>query len=209
MNYLISESQMQVIITESLKERFGDNMRQLNEITKKVIDDVQTVYKLNFKFLLTWGASIGGMIGPLKNWVEGNIPNLTEYEVSLLVLGAVAQFYYDNDRKLKNLYKKISDKGLSSEFEVVQIKADEIRRAFVDFISMLAITSTSMINTMSYAFILPILEDLYHLSIGADNTQTLIQLIGKRLVSSGAMVVTGSVLSNLIKKMIQKFQEKR
>jgi len=85
---------MQVIITESLKERFGDNMRQLNEITKKVIDDVQTVYKLNFKFLLTWGASIGGMIGPLKNWVEGNIPNLTEYEVSLLVLGAVAQFYY-------------------------------------------------------------------------------------------------------------------
>ncbi len=66
-----------------------------------------------------------------------------------------------------------------------------------------------MINTMSYAFILPILEDLYHLSIGADNTQALIQLIGKRLVSSGAMVVTGSVLSNLIKKMIQKFQEKR
>ena len=43
MNYLISESQMQVIITESLKERFGDNMKQLNEITKKVIDDVHTV----------------------------------------------------------------------------------------------------------------------------------------------------------------------
>lgn len=200
---------MQVIITESLKERFGDNMKQLNEITKKVIDDVQTVYKLNFKFLLTWGASIGGMIAPLKNWVEGNIPNLTEYEVSLLVLGAVAQFYYDNDRKLKNLYKKISDKGLGSEFEIVQIKADQLKRSFVDFISMLAITSTSMINTMSYAFILPILEDLYHLSIGADNTQALIQLIGKRLVASGVMVVTGSVLSNLIKKMIQKFQERR
>lgn len=209
MNYLISESQMQLIITESLKERFGDNMKQLNEITKKVIDDVQTVYKLNFKFLLTWGASIGGMIAPLKNWVEGNIPNLTEYEVSLLVLGAVAQFYYDNDRKLKNLYKKISDKGLGSEFEIVQIKADQLKRSFVDFISMLAITSTSMINTMSYAFILPILEDLYHLSIGADNTQALIQLIGKRLVASGVMVVTGSVLSNLIKKMIQKFQERR
>lgn len=200
---------MQLIITESLKERFGDNMKQLNEITKKVIDDVQTVYKLNFKFLLTWGASIGGMIAPLKNWVEGNIPNLTEYEVSLLVLGAVAQFYYDNDRKLKNLYKKISDKGLGSEFEIVQIKADQLKRSFVDFISMLAITSTSMINTMSYAFILPILEDLYHLSIGADNTQALIQLIGKRLVASGVMVVTGSVLSNLIKKMIQKFQERR
>lgn len=208
MNYLISESQMQLIITESFKERFSDNMKQLNEIAKKVIDDVQTVYKLNFKFLLTWGASIGGMIGPLKSWVEGNIPNLSEYEVSLLVLGAVAQFYYDNDRKLKNLYKKILERGLESEFELVQIKADELKRAFTDFVSMLAISSTSMINTMSYAFILPILEDLYHLSIGADNTQALIQLIGKRLVASGVMVVTGSVLLNLIKKLIQKLQEK-
>ncbi len=209
MNYLISESQMQVIISESLRERFSDNMKELNNISKKVIEDVFTVYKLNFKFLLTWGASIGGMIGPLKSWIEGNIPNLTEYEVSLLTLGAVAQFYYDNERKLKNLYKKISDHGLQSEFEVAQIKADQLKRAFTDFISMLAITSTSIINNMSYAFILPILEDLYYLSIGADNTQGLIQLIGKRLVASGAMIVTGALLSNLIKKMIQKFQEKR
>jgi hypothetical protein len=209
MNYLISESQMQLIISESLRERFGDNMKQLNDIAKKVIGDVETVYKVNFKFLLTWGASLGGMIGPLKSWVEGNVPNLSEYEVSLLVLGAVAQFYYDNDRKLKNLYKKISERELDSEFEVIQLKADQLRRSFIDFISMLAITSTSMINTMSYAFILPILEDLYHLSIGADNTQSLVQLIGKRLVASGVLVVTGSVLSNLIKKLIQKFQEKR
>lgn len=208
MNYLISESQMRLILTESLNERFKENMQLLNDVAKKVIDDVDTVYKLNFKFLLTWGASIGGMIGPLKSWIEGNIPNLTEYEISLLALGAVSQFYYDNQRKLRALYKKISDLGLQSEFEITQIKADELRRAFADFIGMLGLTTTSMINTMSYAFILPILEDLYHLSLGADNTAALVTLIGKRLVASGVMVVTGSVLLNIIKKLVKKFQQK-
>jgi len=208
MNYLLSESQVQLIISESLKERFSENMKELNKISKKVIDDVASVYKLNFSFLLTWGASLGGMIGPLKSWIEGNIPNLSDQEISLLALGAVAHFYYDNEKRLKSLYKKISDKNLDSEFELVRLKADELRVSFGNFIMMLGLTASSMINTMSYAFILPILEDLYHLSVGADDTKALIQLIGKRLVASGVMVVTGAVLMNLIKKLVSKFQEK-
>lgn len=208
MNYLISESQMEVILEQSMREKLSDNMQKLSDVTKKVIDDVWSVYKLNFKFLLTWGASIGGMIGPLKSWIEGNIPNLTQHEISLLVLGTIAQYYYDNERKLKLLYKKIEDNGLRSELEISQIKADELKRKFTSFISSLGLTTTSMLNTMSYAFLLPVLEDIYLLSSGSDNNQVLLGLITKRLVASGAMIVTGATLTALLKKLVNKFQEK-
>ena len=199
---------MEVILEQSMREKLSDNMQKLSDVTKKVIDDVWSVYKLNFKFLLTWGASIGGMIGPLKSWIEGNIPNLTQHEISLLVLGTIAQYYYDNERKLKLLYKKIEDNGLRSELEISQIKADELKRKFTSFISSLGLTTTSMLNTMSYAFLLPVLEDIYLLSLGSDNNQALLGLITKRLVASGAMIVTGATLTALLKKLVNKFQEK-
>jgi len=208
MNYLISESQMEVILEESMREKLSENMQKLNEVAKETIEEVWTVYKLNFKFLLTWGASIGGMIGPLKSWIEGNIPNIGQHEISLLALGAVAQFYYDNERKLKLLYKKIQDKGLESELEITQLKAGELKRKFVSFISSMGLTTTNMINTMSYAFLLPILEDIYLLSLGSDNNQALLSMMVKRLVASGAMVVTGATLSAILKKLLKKFQDK-
>ena len=208
MNYLITESQMQVILENSVKERITENMKELNDFAKRVIEDVSIHNKLNFKFLLTWGASIGGMIGPLTEWVAGNIPDLSQQEVSLLVLGAVSQFYYDNERKIKSLYKRIKELNLESEFEIVRLKADELKNTFVEFLKSIGITTSNLINTMSYAFLIPILEDLYHLSLGADNTQALISLIGKRLLASGAMLITGATLTNLIRKLAKKFQEK-
>jgi len=183
-------------------------MSKISKVSKKIIDDVISVWGLNFKFLLTWGASIGGMMAPLKSWVEGEMPELSEYQVSLLVLGAVAQYYYDNERKLKTLYGKIVEEGLEEEFQVIQLKADKLRRIFFDFLVSVGVTTTSLINTMSYAFIIPILEDLYNLSLAADNTGALITLVGKRLLASGAMVVTGAVLNTMIRKLIKRFQAK-
>jgi hypothetical protein len=63
-----------------------------------------------------------------------------------------------------------------------------------------------MINTMSYAFIIPILDDLYSLILGASNTQETLLLIGKRLVASGVVLLTGSLLRTLLKKLSKKFQ---
>ena len=64
-----------------------------------------------------------------------------------------------------------------------------------------------MINTMSYAFIIPILDDLYNLILGANNTQEILVLIGKRLVASGVVLLTGSLLRTLLKKLAVKFQK--
>jgi len=209
MNYLVTENQIQVILENSIQDKLTKNMEILNAFAKRVIEDVLIHNRLNFKFLLTWGASIGGMIGPLSVWIKGNYPHLTDKEISLLALGAVAQFYYDNERKIKTIFKKIKELDLEDEFFEVQLKAKELKNTFVDFLKAVGITTSNLINTMSYAFLIPILEDLYSLLSSADNTQVVITMIGKRLVASGVVLVTGATLSNLIKKLSKKFQEKK
>lgn len=205
MNYIISESQLQLIIENKLNDRLTETMQDLNDFAKKTIQDVLEAYKLNFKFLLTWGASIGGMIAPLSVWLQGEYPDLSSQEVSLLVLGAIAQYYYDNERKIKSLYKKIKELDLETEFNSVKDKASLLKDVFQEFLVSVGITTSSLINTMSYAFLIPILEDLYKLIHGTDIT-TIASLITKRLVASGVMLIAGTTLSNVIKKLVKRFK---
>jgi hypothetical protein len=128
------------------------------------------------------------------------------HDIALLTLGAVATYFYDNETKIKALHKKIKEKGLVSEFNEIQNKADQFKSVFIRFLSSIGITTGSMINTMSYAFIIPILDDLYSLILGASNTQETLLLIGKRLAASGVVLLTGSLLRTLLKKLSKKFQ---
>ena len=207
MNYLISENQMQTILIESVRERLSENAKKLNDIAKEIIDDVQINNGLNFKFLLTWGASIGGLMGPLKSWIENKYTGMDPHDVALLTLGAVATYFYDNENKIKLLYKKIKDKGLSSEFQEIRNKSDQFKSVFINFLASIGITTSNMINTMSYAFIIPILDDLYSLILNSNNTQDMVLHIGKRLAASGVVLVTGALLRTLIKKLAVKFQQ--
>jgi hypothetical protein len=113
---------------------------------------------------------------------------------------------YDNENKIKLLYKKIKDKGLSSEFQEIRNKSDQFKSVFINFLASIGITTSNMINTMSYAFIIPILDDLYSLILNSNNTQDMVLHIGKRLAASGVVLVTGALLRTLIKKLASKFQ---
>jgi hypothetical protein len=146
-------------------------------------------------------------MGPLRNWIENNYVEMDSHNVALLTLGAVATYFYDNETKIKSLYKKIKEKGLVSEFNEIKNKADQFKSVFIRFLSSIGISTGNMINTMSYAFIIPILDDLYNLILGANNTQEILVLIGKRLVASGVVLLTGSLLRTLLKKLAVKFQK--
>ena len=198
---------MQTILIESVRERLSENAKKLNDIAKEIIDDVQINNGLNFKFLLTWGASIGGLMGPLKSWIENKYTGMDPHDVALLTLGAVATYFYDNENKIKSLYKKIKDKGLSTEFQEIRDKSDQFKSVFINFLASIGITTSNMINTMSYAFIIPILDDLYSLILNSNNTQDMVLHIGKRLAASGVVLVTGALLRTLIKKLAVKFQQ--
>jgi hypothetical protein len=60
-----------------------------------------------------------------------------------------------------------------------------------------------MYSILSYAFILPILGDIYNLSQGDDVMES-VKLIGQRIAASGVVLIMGAGLNNLLKKVIDR-----
>ena len=96
MNFLISENQLKVLVTESLKSPFNNNMKELNAFSHDLVNRVKRRYGLNLKLLLTWGTSMGGLVLPLNNFIETNNFNLDEQQKALILLGVAAILYFDN-----------------------------------------------------------------------------------------------------------------
>ena len=66
MEYLITPNQLRHLINESEGDDLKENLKRLWSFTTEVIDKSESMWNMNVRFLMTWGASIGGMILPLK-----------------------------------------------------------------------------------------------------------------------------------------------
>jgi hypothetical protein len=203
MEYILTESQLKRIILEEKNGDLTQNLRNLYDETKKLLEECAVTWGLNAKFLITWGASLGGMILPLKNYLEGKHPELTHEQVILLILGVASNYFYDNEVFIRKVITKIKKEGLLDVFKDVYSKAEELRRALGEFLKSIKITANTMYSILSYAFILPILGDIYNLSQGDDVMES-VKLIGQRIAASGVVLIMGAGLNNLLKKVIDR-----
>jgi hypothetical protein len=203
MEYILTESQLKRIILEEKNGDLTQNLRNLYDETKKLLEECAVTWGLNAKFLITWGASLGGMILPLKNYLEGKHPELTHEQVILLILGVACNYFYDNEVFIRKVITKIKKEGLLDVFKDVYSKAEELRRALGEFLKSIKITANTMYSILSYAFILPILGDIYNLSQGEDIMES-VKLIGQRIAASGVVLIMGAGLNNLLKKVIDR-----
>ena len=205
MEYIINESQLKLILKESNgNNNITDDLKRLFESTKQMLITNANVWGLNAKFLITWGAALGGMILPLKNWLEGQNSNLTEEQIYLLLLGIASNYYYDNSDFIRNVVNKIKEEGLLEIFKKLYSKSEELKKSLVNFLRSIKVSTNTQSAIMSYAFILPILGDIYQLFDGT-NPQDSIKLIVTRIIASGVVLVTGGALTALIQRIIDKF----
>ena len=194
MEYLISESQLKLILSESNGNgNITEDLKQMFESVKQMLITNANVWELNAKFLITWGASLGGMILPLKNWLEGQSSDLTQEQVYLLLLGIAANYYYDNSDFIRKVVAKIKDEGLMDIF----------KRALEEFLRTIRISVSTNASIVSYAFILPILHDIYQLYDGVNPNESL-KMIISRIIASGVVLIGGSILTTFIQKVISK-----
>jgi hypothetical protein len=203
MDFIISEHQLHTIVEQQNSGDITDSLREMFDFSKKLIDKSASMWGLNAKFLVTWGAALGGMILPLKNWLEGQNFNLTEEQLYLLLLGIACNYYYDNSDFIKNVIKKISDEGLLDVFKKLYSKSEELKGALVSFLRSLKIFGDSMTSIMSYAFILPILSDVYQMVDGGDIVESA-KMISQRIAASGVVLLVGYTLTSFIEKILRK-----
>ena len=146
------------------------------------------------------------MILPLKNYLENNNPELTHEQIILLVLGVVSNYFYDNETFIRKVVKKIKEKGLLNVFRKLYDKAEELKRALGLFLNSIKVTANTLYSILSYAFILPVLGDLYGLSQGEDTIETT-KLIVQRILASGVVLVVGAALNHFVFKVVNRLKD--
>lgn len=204
MEFLINESQLRVILQEQDQSKMTDYMRELYSFTSNIINKVRKTYGLNLKLLLTWGASVGGLVMPLDNFIRSGRFDITDEQVALLLVGVACTYFYDNENALKKILSKIKEEGLEDIFKEVLLKGKNLKDSFTKFIKSSKVTINSTLDIITYAFLIPIITDIQSSITSGEDIQTVSMKVAKRLVASGVVLVGQVVLTEIIKKIIKK-----
>jgi hypothetical protein len=205
MEFLITESQLKLILQEQDQSKMSDYMKEMYSYTKNLVEKSKKIYGLNLKLLLTWGASIGGFVLPLDNFIKTGRFELNDVEQTLILIGIACSVFYDNSRTLKLIYKKIKENGLEDVFKEVLVKSKNLKSSFLRFLSSVNVTVSSSLDLLAYSFLIPIITDILDASVNGGDIEIMSKTIAKRLIASGVVIVSQVFLSETIKKLIKKF----
>jgi hypothetical protein len=205
MEFLITESQLKLILQEPDQSKMSDYMKEMYSYTKNLVEKSKKIYGLNLKLLLTWGASIGGFVLPLDNFIKTGRFELNDVEQTLILIGIACSVFYDNSRTLKLIYKKIKENGLEDVFKEVLVKSKNLKSSFSRFLSSVNVTVSSSLDLLAYSFLIPIITDILDASVNGGDIEIMSKTIAKRLIASGVVIVSQVFLSETIKKLIKKF----
>ena len=76
-------------------------------------------FDLDLKFILTYSVTISGLIGPVFKLVSGEIPTLSNENISLITAGTILTFYYSNTELLHKILILIRNNNLINEFNKI------------------------------------------------------------------------------------------
>lgn len=203
---LINENQKRRLILEGSGDFIVETLSKNYDFVKKVIKDSSSQIGLNLEFLVSWGATIGGFVGPLEEFLRGAEPSLSDLEVSLILTGIISSYYLDNKEYVKKIIDTIKEKGLYKPFKKVLTKSKEFKSVFSDFISSLGITLHKVTNILSYTFILPLLPIIYKMVTENNINSSEINNLSKRLIGFGLLTVSGIILKQLLTKIAKRFK---
>jgi len=206
MDFLINESQLRTILQEQDESKMTDYMKTRYSFTKNLANRVSKVYNLNVKMLLTWGTAVGGLVMPLDKFIRDGNFELTDDQRYLVLAGIAFITFYENKSGLVKILKKIKEEGLEDVFLSVLEKAKNLKSSFKGFLHSLNITVSTFMDTAAYSFLIPIIMDIQHIAYNTSNPKESAILIAERLVASGVVVIGAQVLSQVIKKIIEKIK---
>jgi hypothetical protein len=130
---------------------------------------------------------------------------MNDVEISLLLTGVIATFFYNSPKIIQKIKDKISEKNLDSEFEVTLSKTQELKDTFFDFMESLNITLFKVSNVLGFAFLIPLLPYIHQLSEGKLTTMDINKIV-TILLSYGVLTITSSTLKEIIVKLIKRFR---
>lgn len=204
MNYILTEQQLRILIKEEKNTKLTNYMKFMYSFTHKVVSISKKKYNLNVRFLLTMGTAIGGFLLPLDMFLKQGSFELNEDQIALILTGVAAINFYGNKKNISDIIDKIKEEGLSEYFKSVLDKSDKLKNSFVSFLESLSLTLGSVQESISYAFLLPLITDFMDIAHGTSNFWGASEIITERILASGVVVISGQILIEIVNKILKR-----
>ncbi len=202
---ILSESQRRLLIIESVSNDLENVKNNSQDLIKKIYSEVKGNLSLDFKLLLTWSSAIGGFLTPLSQLIDGQMPELTSTDKSLILIGVVFSVIFQNSDNLKKIKNSLKEKGLYENFLIVKEKASDLKSTFLNFLSGLNITVNAMSGIIAYSFLIPIIPILLQIATSHSITDDEILELTKRVSAWGLTIISSKTLKNIFEKILKKF----
>ena len=131
MKVVITENQNKLLLTEGLSEKILASYKSMGKFADKVLKETKEVTGIDFGFLLSWGATLGGLMMPVSKFIEGEHPELTSVDLSLLVTGVMVTYYSSNKKTLSKILSTIKERGLVEVFDKMLSTTSNLKDTFL------------------------------------------------------------------------------
>lgn len=205
MNVIITESQYLQILKENKENEIEETFNNSRKFTLELLKDIKKQYGIDFSFLGTWGAVIGGFVGPISDYMHHKYSNLSTSDITLICFGIILTFFSSNKEKLNKVLTIIKEKKLITFFDRALMKSYDLREAFFNFLESLNITFSKVSNMIAYAFLVPLIPLLKNIS-EMDLSSDQINLIAMGLSHYTTGIIASNVISKIVKSMIERFR---
>lgn len=203
---LINEQQKRRLILESVKDDIDDNIKQNHKIFKRITKLSISEFNDNLGFLMTWGAGIGGFVKPVNDFLEGRHPELTERNITLILLAVVGTTFLQKKEFVSDVISKIKEKGLFNIFKVAYEKAKNLKNTFISFLETLGVTIKNLITMLSYSFLIPSLIPIGNFIESGITSQEDILMFITSITSSSLVTLSGKTLGEFFNRLIKKLK---
>jgi hypothetical protein len=204
MEFLITESQLRVLLQEEEKSQLGLYVKNMYAFTKQMLNKVFKSYGINLRMLLTWGTSVGGLVLPLDQYLRTQHLGLNEDQRMLVLVGIIFALFFETKRPFMKIMSLIKENGLEDIFQDGLRKGTQLRDAFTNFLSSANTGVGTFLEAIAYSFLIPIITDVQSVLGQTEDIETAAILIAERLLATGLVLVGKQTLIDVVKNILKK-----
>jgi len=204
MEFLITESQLRVLLQEEEKSQLGLYVKNMYAFTKQMLNKVFKSYGINLRMLLTWGTSVGGLVLPLDQYLRTQHLGLNEEQRMLVLVGIIFALFFETKRPFMKIMSLIKENGLEDIFQDGLRKGTQLRDAFTNFLSSANTGVGTFLEAIAYSFLIPIITDVQSVLGQTEDIETAAILIAERLLAAGVILVGRQTLIDVVKNILKK-----
>lgn len=204
---IITEQQRRLILSEMANEEMDKTIGENDKLIKRIAKEASEQINFDLTILGTFSMSIGGLLGPVEQFLSGEFPEFSTMDISLILAGIGFQYIIDNKKPLSLLLQKIKEKGLYGAYKIGLEKTELLKDSFLSFVESLGVSIKKTSNIIGYTFLIPLIPLLYQMSTSGHFEQNQIYEVIKRLSGFVALNVGGISLKQLLSLIVKRFRD--